>query len=71
MALPRALGVSREPCRFVDLEHGIGYSYLMKKSHVAMAQADLLGIGLGDEVYDALDAGANGSALPGADPWRS
>jgi hypothetical protein len=43
----------------------------MKKFDVIMAHADMCSIALGDEVYAVLDACANGSALPAADPWQS
>jgi hypothetical protein len=59
------------PCSFVDLEHGIGDSYLMQKFDVTIAPADLRSIALGDDVYAALDASASGLALPAADPWQS
>jgi hypothetical protein len=43
----------------------------MKKFDVIVAHADLCSIALGDDVYAALDASANGSALPAADPRQS
>jgi hypothetical protein len=43
----------------------------MNKFDVTMAHAHLCGTAFGDEVYAALDACANGSALPAADPWQS
>lgn len=56
---------------FVDLEHRIGYSYVMNKFDATMAHADPRSIALSYEVYATLGVSANSSGLPEADPWQS
>jgi CubicO group peptidase (beta-lactamase class C family) len=56
---------------FVDLEHRIGYSYVMNKFDATMAHAGPRSIALSYEVYATLGVSANSSGLPEADPWQS